>query len=215
MKTKKATRQAARTLAATFPDLVKMMRQDQRDAMDAFRADPETQEHEGNAAYTYQDPYNVQIVTSAYLGTIFGLTPSGKYYTPWAHSNVTPCPKCQGAGSRPNPRADAEAHANATRARARWIRRMLDAGQNYQTASPEMRDALDRLRATLEKTQPEKTCPFCDGLGSREALLDQVWWEEAETRAEKLDATIHLGEDCPTDIYLTIWADWAEPEEPA
>jgi len=24
-----------------------------------------------------------------FLGTVFGLTPSGKYYMPWAHSNVT------------------------------------------------------------------------------------------------------------------------------
>jgi hypothetical protein len=26
---------------------------------------------------------------SWYLGTVFALTPSGKYYTPWARSNVT------------------------------------------------------------------------------------------------------------------------------
>lgn len=28
-------------------------------------------------------------VASAFVGTVFNLTPSGKYYTPWANSNVT------------------------------------------------------------------------------------------------------------------------------
>jgi hypothetical protein len=28
-------------------------------------------------------------VRSAFLGTVFALTPSGKFYTPWARSNVT------------------------------------------------------------------------------------------------------------------------------
>jgi len=30
-----------------------------------------------------------------YLGTIMTLTPSGKYYTPFAHSNVEVCDACQ------------------------------------------------------------------------------------------------------------------------
>ena len=33
-----------------------------------------------------------------FVGTVFGLTPSGKYYTPWANSNVEPCPRCKGEG---------------------------------------------------------------------------------------------------------------------
>ena len=31
---------------------------------------------------------------SVYLGSIFALTPSGKFYTPWANSNVTICQAC-------------------------------------------------------------------------------------------------------------------------
>ena len=26
-----------------------------------------------------------------FIGTVFALMPSGKYYTPWAHGNVEPC----------------------------------------------------------------------------------------------------------------------------
>jgi hypothetical protein len=37
-------------------------------------------------------------VERAWVGTILGLTPSGKVYTPFACSNVTPCPRCDGGG---------------------------------------------------------------------------------------------------------------------
>ena len=33
-----------------------------------------------------------------FAGTVFGLTPSGKYYLPWASSNVESCPRCKGQG---------------------------------------------------------------------------------------------------------------------
>jgi len=35
---------------------------------------------------------------SYYLGSILTLSPSGKVYTPWACSNLTPCPRCRGRG---------------------------------------------------------------------------------------------------------------------
>jgi hypothetical protein len=33
-----------------------------------------------------------------YLGTVFAIMPSGKYYMPWACSNVEPCSRCKGQG---------------------------------------------------------------------------------------------------------------------
>jgi hypothetical protein len=35
-----------------------------------------------------------------YLGTVFSLAPSGKYYMPWACGNLAPCPRCKGTGKR-------------------------------------------------------------------------------------------------------------------
>ena len=35
---------------------------------------------------------------SVYLGTVFNIMPSGKFYMPWANSNVDACPRCKGAG---------------------------------------------------------------------------------------------------------------------
>jgi hypothetical protein len=40
------------------------------------------------------------VVERLYLGTVFTLTPSGKYYMPWASGNVAPCPRCKGTGDR-------------------------------------------------------------------------------------------------------------------
>jgi hypothetical protein len=37
-------------------------------------------------------------VERVYLGTVFSLTPSGKFYTPFANSNVDSCPRCKGTG---------------------------------------------------------------------------------------------------------------------
>lgn len=33
-----------------------------------------------------------------FLGTVFMIMPSGKYYMPWACSNVEPCSRCRGDG---------------------------------------------------------------------------------------------------------------------
>ena len=37
-------------------------------------------------------------VKRTFLGSVFSLFPSGKYYMPWANSNVNPCPRCKGKG---------------------------------------------------------------------------------------------------------------------
>jgi hypothetical protein len=37
-------------------------------------------------------------VQSVFLGTVFALMPSGKFYLPFACSNVAPCPRCKGTG---------------------------------------------------------------------------------------------------------------------
>lgn len=37
-------------------------------------------------------------IESTFLGTVFSVMPSGKYYMPWANSNVDLCPRCKGNG---------------------------------------------------------------------------------------------------------------------
>jgi hypothetical protein len=53
----------------------------------------------GNA---YQDTdMEGNTVERVFLGTVFALTPSGKYYTPFASGNVISCPRCKGEGTLP------------------------------------------------------------------------------------------------------------------
>lgn len=40
-----------------------------------------------------------RLVRRTFLGTVFALMPSGKYYTPFAASNVAECPRCKGTGT--------------------------------------------------------------------------------------------------------------------
>lgn len=47
--------------------------------------------------YTYKNE-NGDSVKSVFLGTVFGIMPSGKYYMPFACSNVDSCPRCKGEG---------------------------------------------------------------------------------------------------------------------
>ena len=44
------------------------------------------------------DPDNDGFIQSVYLGSIISLCPSGKFYTPFANSNVDRCPECEGFG---------------------------------------------------------------------------------------------------------------------
>ena len=54
---------------------------------------------------SYKD-MNGNILKSVFIGTCFNIMPSGKYYMPFACSNVKMCLKCKGKGIIINPNAD-------------------------------------------------------------------------------------------------------------
>jgi len=87
-------------------------------------------------------------VKSLFIGTVFNLTPSGKYYTFWACSNLEPCPVCDGKG-----------------------------------------------------------CEYCGDLGSREAYLDQIFWEKLEKEAEEHGFYVTSSEGDPCDILVEVMAE--------
>lgn len=45
---------------------------------------------------------STQMIASCFIGTVFSLTPSGKYYLPFACSNVEDCSRCHGTGKTAN-----------------------------------------------------------------------------------------------------------------
>ena len=94
--------------------------------------------------------YDGNVIASLFVGTVFSLTPSGKYYLPFACSNVELCPRCKGTG----------------------------------------------------QTKNGKHCTWCDGLGSREAYLDELWNDTLEEKASEYDLFLFSGEGDPCDIFV-------------
>lgn len=157
------------------------------------------------------DDWTIQ--ASLFIGTVFSLTPSGKYYTPWATSNVESCPRCKGKGKL----------------------RVFDTCQACKGNGHRMVSELAALRNESEKTtrrflldkypdcnlamghfdciyckgegQIARVCDWCEGLGSREAYLDQVWNETLEEIAGKYDIFVFSGEGDPCDIFLGMAED--------
>lgn len=95
-------------------------------------------------------------VKSVYLGTVFGIFPSGKYYMPWACSNLELCPMCHGS------------------------------------------------EVVKEDNGKLISCPFCGGMGSREAYEDEIFRETLEEEAEKHGCRVESGEGDPCDILLIM-----------
>lgn len=152
--------------------------------------DPEAGQHE-------------QQKRTVYLGSVISLCPSGKYYTPWANSNVEPCPVCNGKGTLPNPTADTELYgifkavSHDVRARA-----MNAYGAYCEGKWPdELGSFLDGIESQLRKYHPDVECTTCDGIGSEEAAKDTRWYDQAEAELHTIDAFLESGDSDGCDLY--------------
>jgi hypothetical protein len=134
-----------------------------------------------------------------YLGSILGLTPSGKMYTPFAASNVDPCPKCEGEGDIQNPDGHpAREHAMDTVDHVFRIFAIHFFG--YATEWPsEVEEISAALNRVKEKWSPRIDCPDCGGMGSAEAYLDEIWNETIQEEADRRNAYIDYRDG---DIFL-------------
>jgi hypothetical protein len=150
-----------------------------------------------------------------FLGTVFRLYPSGKYYTPWANSNVDPCPHCGGRGFVP-------ARHQTRRRMKKWQARMdrirgLFVKRGY-IGHPERIDgtAIGRSFRRLQCLSALRQCEKCGGLGSEEAYQDQRYGEALEAEAEERDLYIADGEGDPCDVFAGEWTedDPDDREEP-
>lgn len=141
---------------------------------------------------------------SVYLGTVFSLMPSGKYYQPFACSNVTLCPVCNGSGH--GVQAISKRVARRILSRNRRFRRL--AVKRFGAAPDWPAHALresDKLNRMMAKVKP--TCPRCEGLGSAEARDDEVWREKAEIELESIGLCLQNGEGNPCDLFAMEYRD--------
>ena len=123
-----------------------------------------------------------------YIGSVFHLYPSGKYYLPFACSNVELCPACNGSG---NDTSISSFIAGARRAIRYTITRTYHTVQRRAWSLRVYRN-LFRWRV----------CPACGGLGSMEAWHDQLWREQAELDLESIDCCLECGEGDPCDLFI-------------
>ena len=153
-------------------------------------------------------------VKRIYLGTVFALCPSGKYYTAWANSNVKRCHLCNGEGSVANIHHDPKLFEF-------WQQTDRDIRQNVINTfgffhgngwPTETIDILEKTQAFVDLYRDKIICPQCVGLGSSEAYLDQIWWEKAEKLYDQFGYSIESGEGDPCDIFAEIYEDYDQEE---
>ncbi len=170
-----------------------------------------------------QEDMEGDLVKSVFLGTVFHIMPSGKYYMPFACSNVDPCPQCKGAGTVPNPRKTRKkAASRAFRCSQNLLKEIMRrygpfcAGEWPRGAQKR----LEHYRAVQGKNDPTIGCPTCNGVGSREAYEDQCFSEAMEAEASEHGCFVQSGEGDPCDLFLCKVVepepdDEEEDEEPA
>lgn len=161
-------------------------------------------------------------VRCIYIGTVFNLTPSGKYYMPWACSNVEPCQKCKGSGTIDTPvskRLPVEQLASFNREALALDRRIRDAtirfyGHWHKGDWPlELETLLAETSNIVSLTSKKTECNHCEGIGSREAYLDTAWYEELEKELAEIGAFYFHGEGDPCDILVGISVDEEEGKQ--
>lgn len=161
----------------------------------AVRADLDSQdwqENDGNFERT------------CFLGTVFRLFPSGKYYTPWANSNVDPCPFCKGSG---------HIVIGTRRQRKKWESAYHHYRQLVHKRGVEYARNRDNTYYMDCYHKLIRACDFCGGLGSREAYLDVQYRELLGSEADEHGLFITAGEGDPCDVFAGECRDAVECDD--
>jgi len=136
---------------------------------------------------------------SVFLGSVFSLAPSGKYYTPFANSNVNDCAKCAGGGK--SKRTDLCGLCEGKGARVALAHYNLDGLAELIGRRVEVGETFD-CNGCAGAGRVPRDCHHCGGTGSREAWLDSIFWEELEKKAESLGCFVEFGEGNATDVFI-------------
>jgi hypothetical protein len=148
-------------------------------------------------------------VRRVWLGSSIALNPSGKFYLPFACSNVAgDCSVCGGSGWR-EPRTGRRIRKRAARRQRDFSRGTVKRGcmgvpaaQRYAQRVQGFRDVAFLVANT--------TCNACNGMGSISAARDEAWTERLDANAEKIGAYIDYFDG---DIFVVESRDVEETEE--
>lgn len=143
--------------------------------------DPEVRDEDGGT------------IGRTYLGSIFSLTPSGKYYTPFACSNVDECPNCYKGSGILHQSAKGRRREKKWEAKRKQLIHRFDVARRGGFGETHLIDKSTAVMQNLERFRPE-TCQRCGGLGSAEAHDDERWHEALEKVAGDHGGWIENGE---------------------
>jgi hypothetical protein len=149
-----------------------------------------------------------------YLGSILHLCPSGKFYMPWACSNVMGCQACGGTGKVARKLRSRHRRVKKYRRLCRMDERLSHQGRKigyFVDWPPGIKRRVRDVRARIEAFATDKTCPYCGGSGSREAAMDEMWREALEAEASKHGMYITGSEGDGCDIMAGISVVVGEP----
>jgi|SRR5215469_5502415 len=174
-----------------------------------------------------------QEIRRLYLGDVFSLTPSGKMYMPFACSNLTPCATCKGSGrtvlrrlKRRTQKKHASRHAYVMR-RFDCLYGALDGipslGIKYRKRQGRDRPQREHAAYAFIDRQPKRyrlrylaqgssSCTACNGMGSREAYLDELWNEAAEEAIGSIEGVFLSWEN--GDAFACETRETPEDEKP-
>jgi hypothetical protein len=156
-------------------------------------------------AETYEDDDGNKLKT-IYLGDIRDITPSGKVYTPFAHSNLNSCNKCKGEGSVKNEHGKKHNYTRALKKHNQIIKE-LNKYENWRDAQITLRNKFIKTSKQMNWFNEMETCTECYGLGSLEARLDQDFWEKLQSELDEISAWNHESEGDGCDVMVSIGVD--------
>lgn len=151
-------------------------------------------------------------VRRIFLGTVFALCPSGKYYTPFANSNVNPCPACHGTCEIIPRGIRFRTLKKWRKARDRCWKLMEKRGFKGDVRKLYTQSAYRYYRYAMQR-MANFPCELCEGLGSYEAKLDEIYYEKLEAEAGEHGYAIENGEGDPCDVFISEYRDKPETEE--
>lgn len=144
-----------------------------------------------------------QKIHSLFIGSVFSVMPSGKFYTCFANSNVSgDCPHCHGKRVQYARPRDLAKWRGIQLSDARKVLRA--GGYGTPTGLAVGRRINARRRANDDRLDRATTCHTCGGSGSLSAHLDECFRERLEYLLDKHGAWLEGGEGDPCDLFICV-----------
>lgn len=140
-----------------------------------------------------------------YVGSVLHMSPSGKYYTPFANSNVDSCVYCKGSGISKQYDDCNICHGTGERTfeeikKYGWTKEKFISSNKSHV--PFLDENHFECFACYGKGIVYRQCSYCGGIGSREAYQDEIFWDAFdETLAEK-NFWRESGEGDQLDVFI-------------